>query len=151
MDGIRDPDFLTIPITSSNGQDIGEIFIPNTIAPGGIASVSFLMPNSDFTASVASAILDIEIYDAFGISITNFRSEIIICLRKTEKQSKVECLGFFNEKTKQWECEDKCFDKEGDFVYCGETCWFFFLFFFFLVFFFFKLFRSFDFFCSVIG
>ena len=30
------------------------------------------------------------------------------------------CLGFFNEQTQQWECEDNCLQNEGD-EYCGET------------------------------
>ena len=30
------------------------------------------------------------------------------------------CLGFFNEQTQQWECEDNCLQNEGN-EYCGET------------------------------
>ena len=30
------------------------------------------------------------------------------------------CLGFFNEETREWECEDKCLKEENG-KYCGKT------------------------------
>merc|ERR1739848_505405 len=30
------------------------------------------------------------------------------------------CLGFFNVKTQEWECEDECLTKEGN-TFCGDT------------------------------
>ena len=31
------------------------------------------------------------------------------------------CVGFYNDKTKGWECEDECLEERGGDLLCGET------------------------------
>lgn len=66
---------------------------------------------------------DIYIADAFGLEIP-FDGEATICLdiNSPEKVSKKRsCLGFFNEVTQEWECEDKCLEKNDSGQFCGST------------------------------
>lgn len=85
----------------------------------GQVIISFDDNNND--DNIGSTIVDINIFDIFSNSITNFEEDIEICFTQSNLDNTDDiCLGFFNEETRKWECQDKCLDKEGD-SYCGKT------------------------------
>ena len=50
-----------------------------------------------------------------------FAKPVEVCLeQRGEDKSDSLCLGFFNEASDQWECEDPCLEKKGGLL-CGST------------------------------
>ena len=86
-----------------------------------------IIPGDAFVSNqVASSILDITLLNEFGISIQP-SNNIEICFNVNDNIDKDDsCLGFFNEETKEWECEDRCLKEKNDNeekedLLCGET------------------------------
>ena len=74
-------------------------------------------------ADIISPVYDIYIADSFGMELP-FDGDATICfdITATEEISKKRsCLSFFNEETQEWECEDKCLERNDDDQFCGST------------------------------
>lgn len=113
---------VTVPLVDEDGNNVGSVDVPTSLAEDEfVVDLSFISSTIPDLVH-GSAILDLNINDANGNSITKLSSSIRICL--TEKISPVEkdkaCLGYFDTKSNQWKCEDQCLDQEGD-SYCGTT------------------------------
>ena len=76
-----------IILISDDGTVLGEIFIPPSIAPGGQVIISFDDNNND--DNIGSTIVDINIFDIFSNSITNFEEDIEICFTQSNLDNNV--------------------------------------------------------------
>ena len=73
-------------------------------------------------AEIISPVYDIYIADSFGSELP-FDGDATICfdITTTEDISKKRsCLSFFKE-TQEWECEDKCLERNDENQFCGST------------------------------
>jgi len=86
----------------------------------GVLEASFAS-GLDTPDNVGSSVLDITITDPFGILITSLPDELEICITTGNRDpDDYECLGFFNEQERRWECEDRCLEERRQFL-CGTT------------------------------
>ena len=73
-----------IELISENGNTIGALIVPNTIAPQGIIYVSYIS-NIDVDTndiSLGNSIFDISITDKFGLPVNQFKNSMTICFEE---------------------------------------------------------------------
>lgn len=81
---------------------------------------NFMIPSGP---EIVSSVFDIFIVDVYGVQ-NNFNGQAEICLdinSSNEVSLKRSCLGYFNENTQEWECEDNCLEKNDKGQFCGNT------------------------------
>ena len=83
-----------VALVSDDGNIVGAVIIPNTIAPDGTIAVSFISNIQVNTAEVTlgNSIFDITISDSFGSSVSKFDESLTICFE--EEGSVNVCILF---------------------------------------------------------
>ena len=104
-----------VQLLTDTGRNVGNVFFSDDIE--GFLDISFITNIESDT--IGNTIVDITISDFNGNSVSELPSSIKICLAQ-EKTNENICLSFFNTKTEEWECQDKCLSRE-DNQYCGTT------------------------------
>ena len=85
-----------------------------------IGTLQILPGDVILSNQVSSTILDITLFNEFGVSIQPLYN-IEVCFSIDDTVNKEDsCLGYFNEETREWECEDKCMDEKENLL-CGKT------------------------------
>jgi len=108
-----------VDLTSQQGSSVGALIIPESVAPGGTVSVAFVSDIPD-ERDLGNIIVDIRIQDSFGLPVTELSEDVTICLEHEGNVDDSTCLGFFNVKTNEWECQDSCLEQQGNRL-CGRT------------------------------
>ena len=104
-----------VSLLTDSGRSVGNIFFSENIE--GFLDVNFVTNIESNT--IGNTIVDITILDFDGNSISELNGPIKICLAQ-EKTNENICLSFYNTKTEEWECQDKCLSRENN-QYCGTT------------------------------
>ena len=104
-----------VSLLTDSGRSVGNIFFSENIE--GFLDVNFVTNIESNT--IGNTIVDITILDFGGNSISELSGPIKICLAQ-EKTNEDICLSFYNTKTEEWECQDKCLSRENN-QYCGTT------------------------------
>ena len=69
---------------------------------------------------IKSAVVDIIAVNEYGVEII-FKDEAEVCLEVEDTSiAKHSCLGYFDEDSQEWICEDPCLKQEGN-TLCGST------------------------------
>ena len=103
-----------VSLLTDSGRTVGNVFFSDI---EGFLDINFI--TNIESNSIGNTIVDITILDLDGNSISELNGPIKICLTQ-EKTNEDICLSFFNTKTKEWECQDKCLSRENN-QYCGTT------------------------------
>ena len=77
-------------------------YVPNVVVAVGAGDASFVSSQ----ASIVSSTVDVTLFDEFGNSIQP--ESISICFETEDRNISDLCLGSFNEKTREWKCDDPC-------------------------------------------
>merc|ERR1712100_106908 len=87
-----------IQLISDDGNNIGVLIVPNSIAPQGTLYVSYVSNiNVDTNAvSLGNAIFDISILDEFGSSVSKFDDSMKICFEEENSINDNACLGYYD-------------------------------------------------------
>ena len=104
-----------VSLLTDSGRSVGNIFFSENIE--GFLDVNFVTNVESNT--IGNTIVDITILDFDGNSLSELSGPIKICLAQ-EKTNEDICLSFYNTKTEEWECQDKCLSRENN-QYCGTT------------------------------
>ena len=104
-----------LELITENGEQVGNIFFLDI---EGSFDINFATNTN--SSLIGNIIVDINIYDLEGNSISKLPDLLKICLKEEKRNDDNICLSFFNTKTEEWECEDECLSRE-DNQYCGTT------------------------------
>jgi len=77
----------------------------------------------DYTLSITpqgNGGADITLRDTLNNDISSLPANLEICLTSTSKKEDL-CLGYLNEATGRWECEDPCVEQDQNGLFCGTT------------------------------
>ena len=110
---------------SGNGRVVVEIRNVNPNSPSSSQLIvneldDFQIPSGP---EIVSPVFDIFVVDSSGNEV-EFDGEAEICFNVTSNNQvsiKRSCLGYFNEITQEWECEDECLEKNKNEQFCGTT------------------------------
>jgi hypothetical protein len=121
---------VLLDLNSSAGDLLGSLFIPPTLSNAVNTTLSVIytpsVPRNFSAQSIAGAILDINLIDSNGVSVTQLDSPLTICLATPNKTKNTKgiCLSFYNEAKAKWQCVDRCLtrpDANDDGLFCGQT------------------------------
>jgi len=122
----------TLAIADESGAKTVSVNIPaNVIAglpPGSLINAQFVDVTSATAAisgsgfSLGSTIIDLTLTDSGGAPL-NFAGDIELCFQVAAVDANVNgaCLGFLNEDTGEWECQDELLQENGSGEFCGST------------------------------
>ena len=104
-----------VDIVDNNGNTVAIVnFEFNTDGGSLVYTISSLTNENAISNTV-----DLFFIDRFGNFISNFDGSVEICLNTTDNSDKA-CLSYYDVKSNEWKCEDKCLNsKKGQ--YCGKT------------------------------
>lgn len=115
---------IPIVVGGQDGGQVGYVLIPpNAVPPNALISITQPEIEDVDRSRVKSFVFDVKVE---GYSSFSLASDARVCLQPQNGQKlKDLCLGFINEKTREWECEDKCLKRQqqngGRSVFCGTT------------------------------
>ena len=106
-----------IELVNTNGNTEGLIFVPSAL----VGNLEVIVATSSQSNIVGDTIVDINLFNEFGESVTTLDSPIEICLFYNGNENTEDlCLGYYEESTEKWICEDECLQNEDD-TLCGES------------------------------
>jgi len=71
---------------------------------------------------IDSSVVEILLVDEYGYPVSHLDENIHICLHPNEEDNVDDlCLGYWNEETNEWKCQDECLDESSDGTVCGTT------------------------------
>ena len=118
---------LALP-KSLEEESVGNLVIPPNLAnqPNTTWSISLVtnQPGNSAEQGIESAIVNITLVDGEGQSITELDSLLTICLSRPNqtKKGKRVCLGYYEEMSSKWKCQDECLTTGGGAnLLCGQT------------------------------
>lgn len=77
---------------------------------------------SDGATPLASSVVEVTLVDDGGNPVSQLDGDVQICLRPNPgADTGTSCLGYLNEKTKTWVCEDECLSANDKGQLCGST------------------------------
>ena len=111
--------------SSPDGEAVGSVVIPPSLSSGANTTLSIIVTSSSNVTDqpLSSNILNITLVDDQGSPITQLDSPLIICLTPSNstKKGESQCLSYFDEIKKKWECQDKCLTTTKGNQLCGQT------------------------------
>jgi len=113
--------FSTSDSASLSASDNDGTITAQVTAPAGVVDYYSTLELSVHT--INAFVTEITLVNQFGQQITELNEPIQICLAPTHNRSPDEiCLGFLNEESGEWECEDCSVNHEsGSDLLCGES------------------------------
>jgi len=103
---IRDENGNIVSIITANQDVIG---YQNTLKVELISDES----------SQDGTVIDISLIDPSG-SFVQPQGDVELCFNPKDGNEDDQCLGFLNEETNEWECEDKCLKQDDNGLLCGD-------------------------------
>ena len=104
---IRDENGNIVSIITANQDVIG---YQNTLKVELISDES----------SQDGTVIDISLIDPSG-SFVQPQGDVELCFNPKDGNEDDQCLGFLNEETNEWECEDECLKQDDNGLLCGDT------------------------------
>ena len=106
---------MSLVILDNNNVVVAVIYVPRQVVQ--------YITELRLSVSYANSIAEIFLLDQFGNEITSLDRPMEICLAPGDHENEKDvCLGYYNEKTKEWMCEDVSVRKETNFgLFCGTT------------------------------
>jgi len=71
-------------------------------------------------SSQSGTVIDVSLIDPTGASVQP-QGNVELCFSPKDGNEEDQCLGFLNEETNEWECEDECLEKDDHGLLCGDT------------------------------
>ena len=71
-------------------------------------------------SSQDGTVIDISLIDPSG-SFVQPQGDVELCFNPKDGNEDDQCLGFLNEETNEWECEDECLKQDDNGLLCGDT------------------------------
>lgn len=80
------------------------------------------LSSAQLNENIGSPVFDITLVDEFERDIP-FSGDIELCLPSLSEDIDVKttCLGYFDEETSSWDCEDYCLEERNSNQFCGKT------------------------------
>ena len=103
-----------IVLQTEDGETIA-ISIPDTI-DGQIITVQ-VVELIDPPERIASPILSITMFDAFGNEVDKFGDPVELCFTDSSGKISDKCLGYYDSARSEWVCEDLCLKKSNKLVW----------------------------------
>lgn len=72
-------------------------------------------------ATPLSNVIEVTLLDADGNEVTRTGAPVEICLESDASKKDSACLGYLDESTREWKCEDQCLTSHGSNTVCGQT------------------------------
>ena len=86
-------DEIEITLVSDDGDIVGSLIMPSTIAPdGSVLTYSFVSGIETTNQDIGGIIIDINIYNEFSIPITNLNEDITICLKDKDADNVITII-----------------------------------------------------------
>lgn len=100
-------------VVDENGNPIVVVTVPDGFS------------QDDYTLSITpqnGGGAEITLRDSLDNEISTLPADLQICLSSQDNRNKEDlCLGYLNEATGRWECEDPCVEQNQDGLFCGST------------------------------
>ena len=117
---------LIAKVPDTDGGVAGLLLIPSNANVFGLILTAVSLNMTIGSGQIDSYVLDLTLSDPQGQPITKLEFPLTICLSvpNTTKDEKL-CLGYFDEHSGEWRCEDNCLSSpnttsDNEFL-CGET------------------------------
>jgi len=105
-------------IVSDDGDAV--LSVPPGALPVDVASTIKTVESTEVDAQRSSQIVEVTLFDADGNEISQLDEPVTVCLKADTSKAGDGCLGYYDETSKTWKCEDECL-KSNDDLLCGQT------------------------------
>lgn len=116
---------VVLDVTNNANEIVGNVAI-NGLSPGDTVVLVPVSHSNNNNQNIVSSSFDVSILDSQG-NVVPLSSNAVLCFQVNNTVSKSKsCLGYYDEVTKEWVCQDKCLssqksNSQNNQNFCGTT------------------------------